>query len=198
MQASHAGRYNKESVGICLIGNFTTAPPPQPQLDATARLLAQLVNLLGLTPDDIFGYSDLVRTGSPGATWPTWKESLLAEVRALLAAASAPVPTPAPEKPIEHYMLFWHHGPENWAKWDLMGAFEYIDKFPVTIGFSIEEAKSAKHVTIIGGPGGVPASAEQALEAAGCQVERLAGANETETRQMLEQLAAQGKRYKTL
>jgi hypothetical protein len=101
-------------------------------------------------------------------------------------------------KPIEHYMLMWHKGAGNWAKWDLLGAFTYIDKFPVTIGFSIEEAKSAKHVTIIGGPGGVPSQAEQILQAAGCQVERLAGTNETETRQILEQLAGQGRRYKML
>ena len=69
---------------------------------------------------------------------------------------------------------------------------------PVTIGFSIEEAKLAKYVTIIGGPGGVPQSAEAELRAAGCQVERIAGADEAETRRMLEQLAAQNKRFRTL
>ena len=33
---------------------------------------------------------------------------------------------------------------------------------------------------------------------AGCQVERIAGANEAETRRLLEQLAAQNKRFRTL
>lgn len=207
--ASHAGNFSGESVGVCLIGNFTDATPPQAQLDATAALLAQLAVQLGIPASQIFGYSDLVKTASPGATWPTWKGPLLAKVQSLMAAGVSaptptpiptPVPTPAPAaaKPIEHYLLFWHQGSGNWARWDLLGAFAYIDKFPVTIGFSIEEAKSARHVTIVGGTGGVPAQAEQILRAAGCQVERLAGASETETRQMLEQLATQGRRYRTL
>ena len=113
---------------------------------------------------------------------------------------TTPTPTPTPTaKPIEHYMLLWHRGAGNWAEWDLRGAIDYIEKFPVTVGFSIEEAKWARYVTIIGGTqGGVPAEAEQVLRAAGCQVERLAGATETETRRMLEQLAAQRRRFRTL
>jgi putative cell wall-binding protein len=80
-----------------------------------------------------------------------------------------------------------------------LGAIEeYIDKFPVTVGFSIEEAKSAEYVTILGGAGGVPAKAERILQVAGCKVERLAGATEAETRQMLDQLAAQGRRFAKL
>ncbi len=205
--SSHDGNYNGESVGVCLIGDFTSAPPPDPQLEATAALLAQLVGQLGLAPEVIFGYSDLVKTGSPGATWPTWKEPLLARVRTLAAAGTtAPVSTPTTTttpatpagKPIEHYLLFWHQGAGNWAKWDLLGALTYVEQFPATIGFSIEEAKSARYVTIVGGPGGVAGEAEQILRAAGCQVERLAGATETETRQLLEGLAAQRQRFKTL
>jgi hypothetical protein len=181
-----------------LIGNFTDASPPQPQLNATAALLAWLVGQFSLTLEVISGYSDLVKTASPGATWPTWKEPLLAQVRTLLETSQpAPTPTPA-DKPIEHYMLFWYHGPGNWGKWDLLGALTYIEKFPAAIGFSVEEAKAARRVTIVGGSTGVPAEVEEILRAAGCQVERLAGANETETRQILEQLAAEGKRYKTL
>jgi hypothetical protein len=95
-------------------------------------------------------------------------------------------------------MLLWHRGPDDWAEWDLRGAVDYIAQFPVTIGFSIEEAKSAKFVTIVGGTAGTPAQAEQILRAAGCQVERLAGRTETETRQLLEQLAVQGQRFKML
>lgn len=209
--ANHAGNFSGDSTGVCLIGDFTSVAPPQPQLNAAAALLAQLAVQLGIPADQIFGYSDLVKTASPGATFPAWKGPLLAKVQSLMTTVvptPVPVPTPTPTptptpapviaKPIEHYMLFWHQGGGNWAKWDLLGAFTYIDKFPVTIGFSIEEAKAAKHVTIVGGPGGVSGQAEQVLRAAGCQVERLAGATETETRQMLEQLAAQGRRYRTL
>jgi hypothetical protein len=204
--ANHSGNFSGESVGVCLIGNFTDAPPPQPQLDAAAALLAQLAVQLRLSTSQIFGYSELVKTASPGATWPTWKGPLIAKVANLMssgAAAPAPQPTPstpaaAAAKPIEHYLLFWHRGPGNWARWDLLGAFAYLERFPVTIGFSVEEAKAAKFVTIVGGPGGVSAEAERILRAAGCQVERIAGATEPETRQMLEQLAGQGKRFRTL
>ena len=200
--SAHAGKFSDDSVGVCLIGNFTSAPPPQTQLDATAALLAKLATELGISVDQIFGYSDLVTTGSPGATWPTWKGPLLDKVRSLMTSGVSVTPTPTPTptaKPIEHYMLLWHHGAGNWAEWDLRGAIDYIAKFPVTVGFSIEEAKWAKYVTIIGGTkGGVPAEAEQILRAAGCQVERLAGATETETRRMLEELATQGRRFRTL
>jgi hypothetical protein len=213
--ANHAGNFSGESVGVCLIGNFTDAAPTQAQLEAAAALLAQLAGQLGLSVNQIFGYSDLVKTASPGATWPAWKGPLLARVQSLMASVPATVPTPTPTptpmptptptpsptpaaKTIEHYLLLWHRGAGSWARWDLLGALTYIEKFPVTVGFSIEEAKSARHVTIVGGPGGVPGQAEQVLRAAGCQVERLAGATETETRQMLEQLVAQGRRYRTL
>jgi len=195
--SSHAGNHSNNSVGVCLIGNFTDNPPPHPQLNATAALLAQLVEQLNLDLDQILGYNELVVTGSPGATWPTWKGQLLAKTQTMLTTDTSTGPTPT-TKPIQHYLLLWHNGADNWAKWDLLGALEYIEKFPVTIGFSIEEAKSAQYVTILGGPAGVPANAEQTLRAAGCQVERLAGDSEAETRRLLDQLVSQGKRFKTL
>ncbi|MBN1217414.1 MAG: N-acetylmuramoyl-L-alanine amidase [Anaerolineae bacterium] len=203
--SNHAGNHSNDSVGICLIGDFSSNPPPQAQLDATAALLAQLAAELSIPVDQIFGYSDLVVTGSPGATWPTWKGPLLAEVSRLMTSGAAvtmptptPTPTPTPGKPIEHYLLLWHRGANNWAEWDLRGAVDYIGAFHPTVGFSLEEAKSARYVTILGGVGGVPAEAEQTLRAAGCQVERLAGSTETETRQILEQLIAQRQRFRTL
>ncbi|RME72913.1 MAG: hypothetical protein D6784_12770 [Chloroflexi bacterium] len=199
----HAGQHSDDSIGVCLLGNFTENPPPAAQIEGTARLLASLTTRLNIGLDQVFGASDLFVTGSPGATWPAWKGTLLGRVRQLIAAAGETAPvTPRPTgpagKPIFHYLLMWHRGPGQWAKWDLLGALEYINKFPVTIGFSIEEAKNARYVTIVGGPAGVPGDAEQILRAAGCQVERLAGATESETRQMLEQLAAQGRRFRTL
>jgi hypothetical protein len=170
-------------------------------LEATASALAQLVTYLKLTPDQIFGYSEIAKTQSPGATWPAWKGSLLARVRDLVSsAASTPTaPTPAPAgKPIDHYLLLWHRGSGNWAEWDLRGALDYIGKFPVTIGFSVEEAKLAKNVTIVGGSGGIPDTVDQMLRAAGCKVDRLAGATESDTRKLLNDLARQGQRFRNL
>ncbi len=200
--SAHAGENSRDSVGVCLVGNFTSAAPPAPQIDAAAALLAQLCTHLGLSTDQIVGYSEIVTTGSPGATWPQWKPTLLTAVRRLMASGK-PISTPQPQpekaaKLIEHYLLLWHRSPEDWAEWDLQGALEYIGRFKPTVGFDIEQAKQAKYVTIVGGTGGVPANAERVLRAAGCQVERIDGETESGTRQMLQQLASKGSRFKTL
>jgi hypothetical protein len=195
--SAHAGEHSQDSVGVCLIGNFTSAAPPKPQLDATAPLLAQLALMLGLSADQIVGYSEIVNTQSPGATWPKWKGPLLTEVRRLMNS-SKPISAPKPqaaEKAIEHYLLFYYRTPEDWAEWDLQGALDYIAKFKPAIGFDLQQAKAAKYVTIVGGVSGVPANAERILRDAGCQVERIAGETETETRQRLQKLAAEGKRF---
>ena len=201
----HAGdQYSPNSVGVCLIGNFTDAVPPSPQLSSTASLLAYLVAELGLSLDQVFGYSDLVVTGSPGATWSTWRSPLFSQVDHLMssgattapsAAISTATPAATTQKTMRHYMLFWHKGREGWAAWDLWGAFDYIAVFAPTLGFSVEQAKQAQYVTIVGGTEGVPATAEAELRAAGCQVGRVAGHDEAATRAMLQQLAAQGRRF---
>jgi hypothetical protein len=207
--SAHAGANSDDSVGVCLIGNFMNASPPEAQLNATAALLAQLANMLGLAVDNIVGYSEIVTTGSPGATWRSWKGPLINRVRRLMNSnqpIAIPTPQPSPEpapaaaagKIIEHYLLFWHRSPGDWAEWDLQGALDYIARFKPAIGFDIEQAKAAKYVTIVGGSSGVPANAERILRAAGCQVERIDGGSEVGTRQLLQQLAAQGQRFKSL
>ena len=95
-------------------------------------------------------------------------------------------------------MLFWHRGAGNWAEWDFVSSIDYIAMFKPTVGFSVAEAKQAKYVTIVGGTGGVPASAETQLKAAGCQVERLSGRTQEETNQMLYDLVSQNKRFRSL
>ena len=206
----HAGQqHSLDSVGVCLIGNFSQTTPPSIQLETTAALLALLSTELGVGLDQVFGYNELVVTGSPGATFPQWKGPLLTRANQFLAATAPqptlPTPQPQPEqpqaqpqpgqKPLQHYMLFWYRGRQDWGEWDLMGAMDYIAVFAPTVGFSIENAKQAQFVTIVGGPEGVPANTEQILQAAGCQVSRVVGRTEAETRLMLQQLAAQGRRF---
>jgi hypothetical protein len=200
--STHAGEHSQDSVGVCLIGNFMAAPPPKAQLNATAPLLAQVAKMLGLSADQIYGYSEIITTGSPGATWPAWKKPLITRVRRLLRS-NKPITIPAPKvapaapagKTIEHYLLLWHRSPSDWAEVDLEGATRYIAQFKPVIGFDVEQAKLAKYVTILGDTSGVPANTEEILKAAGCKVERIAGKNESDTRLILQQLAAQGKRF---
>ncbi len=82
-----------------------------------------------------------------------------------------------PAKVLAHYLLFapppaagQPGGAEARLLLDL--ATQYLSG-AVTGGFSMEEAKTAQRVTIIGDR--VPASAESTLAAAGCQVARLGG-----------------------
>jgi hypothetical protein len=91
-------------------------------------------------------------------------------------------------KPIEHYLLLpvfeW-----GLARWHLSIVQEYVEAFMPTVGFSLEEAKLARHVTVIGNSQGVSVEAVRQLEAAGCHVERIAGRTGTETQLFLKQLA---------
>ncbi len=87
----------------------------------------------------------------------------------------APQPQPLPgtaAKTIAYYLLF---GPPNsrGRQTNLLLAVNYILTFSATLGFSVEEAKQARQVTIIGE--GVSPADQQALRNAGCQVELLAG-----------------------
>lgn len=199
--AAHAGQDSWDSIGVCLLGNFMQTLPPEAQLNATASVVAQLISALKLSTDAVIGRIEISSVQSPGATWPQWKPTLLAKVNTLLGQVAPTPETGKPSatgKPIQHYMLFWYNSPDNWAEWDYRGALPYIDRFAPTTGFSIEEAQFAKYVTIVGGPAGVPGQAEEMLSNAGCQVERIAGADETETRRLLEEMAASGQRFKTL
>ena len=178
------------------------ASPPEAQINAAASVIAQLLTALKLGTNAVFGFSEIVNTQSPGATWPQWKGSLMAKVNALMGKPVV-LPSPAQEpmpsqKPVKHYMLFWYNGPDDWAEWDLLGAMPYINKFSPSVGFSVEEAQFAQYVTIVGGTGGISADAEKVLANAGCKVERIAGETEDGTRQILEQMAANGQRFKTI
>lgn len=74
-----AGR-NREVVGICLTGDFTTAPPAALQLAAAGRLLRALRDEIGWA--ELTGHRDIAvpgyATACPGNTWEDWRTALLA------------------------------------------------------------------------------------------------------------------------
>lgn len=92
------------------------------------------------------------------------------------------------DKPISHYLLLPTF---EWGvtKWHLTIVQEYVQAFLPTCGFSVQEAKQAEKVTIIGNEQGVGTEAVMELEAAGCQVERVAGDSGKQTHQMLQEMA---------
>ncbi len=88
-QTFHARQFNPAAVGIALAGDYTSAVPPAPQLDAVADLIADLVRDLGLPLSSIRGHREIVGTPCPGETFLTlWKPRLVRLVEARLAAAT--------------------------------------------------------------------------------------------------------------
>jgi hypothetical protein len=133
-------------------------------------------------------------TTCPGSEWNTGKKWKTAIVDRIKAVQSGQAPSAA--KTVGHYILFWQRA-DAWAREDWGAATNYIARFRPTAGFSPEDARSADYVTIVGGVAGVPYATEQMLVAAGCKVERLAGADFNDTKRMLDDLASSGKRFRT-
>ena len=78
------------------------------------------------------------------------------------------------KKPIFHYVLFGSPDrPEVLV--DFVLATDYILRFAPAVGFSLDEAANAEHVTIIGSPDRVSLEDESYLEAMGCKVQRIQG-----------------------
>jgi N-acetyl-anhydromuramyl-L-alanine amidase AmpD len=195
----HAGDANPTSIGICLAGNFTDQPPTEVQLLSTSQLTAWVLQELNLPIGAIHPHKDYVITACPGNQWDDgakWGEQLRRQVQDALAGAGPVVTTPA-GKPLGHYILFWQTL-DDWAKEDFLGAQNYIGRFRVSVGFSLDDAMQAEYVTIVGGPLGVSSEAEALLRAAGCKVERVAGDTFDETKALLDQMAEEGKRFLTL
>ncbi len=198
----HAAKVNPRGVGICFLGNFSKDVPPSAQLQSGAHLVAWLMQELDLELDMVKGHQEFMATACPGNQWLSgkkWKQMLRQQVLNVQQGGTQAGLSlgPAPgAKPIYHYMLFWHHG-DSWAKRDWENAQDYIAEFQPTVGFSSQDAAQAQYVTIIGGPLGVPQNVENWLVSQGCRIDRIAGANEAATKQMLTHLINSGKRFRS-
>jgi hypothetical protein len=94
----------------------------------------------------------------------------------------SPVPAPkgAGTPPVEntrfigHYILLPCY---EWgvSDWHLDVVKPFVKKYQTTVGFSIEEAKHAARVTVIGNTQSVPEETIEQLRLAGCLVERISG-----------------------
>jgi N-acetyl-anhydromuramyl-L-alanine amidase AmpD len=189
----HAAGVNTPSVGICLLGSFMgTQVPPQGQIQRGARLIAWLLDELGLPQESVRGHGELMDTACPGNQWLTgvnWKQSLLEEI-ARIPQETAPTGT----KPIYHYMLFWAREGE-WAKTEWLSAQNYIGAFLPTTGFSLADASLSEYVTVVGALDRLPQQVEDWLKSAGCTVDRIAGKDGADTKRILDELSRRGKRF---
>jgi hypothetical protein len=180
-------------VGICIGGNFTQVIPNPAQLSSAAHLIAWLLQELELPLDAVKGKKEFIDTQSPGLQWlagKMWKNTLLAQIK----QAQTKYAISHAVKPFYHYVLFWQNA-QSWAQDEWYQARDYIGRFRVTHGFSVDDARASKFVTIVGGVDGVDEKAERILLDAGCRVERIVGRSAAETSYILTEMAQRGQRF---
>ena len=190
--SNHVFMNNRYSVGICLAGNFSENLPTPAQLNSAATLTAWLMEQLNIPIENVWGHKEYPEqnTSCPGDQWVDgfkWREMFFVRLKAALRGELDRLV----EKPIYHYMLFWQTQ-EAWAREDWLNSINYVARYRPTMGFSHDDAKLAQRVTIVGGPLGVSEEVERLLRQAGCTVRRVAGANEAETKALLDKLAEEG------
>lgn len=192
----HVYRHNDYSVGIVFAGSFMNGRiPTSAQLRSGAHLIAWLTQELNIPLARVWGHREFPdnTTVCPGSEWTggnRWRDLLFERVEQVQAGVGV--------KSIRHYLLFWQRAyPGPLAQREFVSATAYVSRFRPTVGFSVQDARNAEYVTIVGGEAGIPQSEEQSLRQSGCRVERIAGRNEDETARMLDELAAAGRRFRT-
>lgn len=95
---------------------------------------------------------------------------------------------------LHHYVLLptYEWGVPDWH-WNAVR--EYVKAFRPACGFSPEEAREARFVTIVGNEQGIPSEVERALVHAGCKVDRIDGPDGTAIEAQLNRLAHCGQRF---
>jgi hypothetical protein len=195
-----------------IVGTHDHTRYPAVDESGHARVAVEMSKMLmdNIVPDYLFNNAFWLLAnshGSPfeGHTWYRENGHRLPAIQAMkslskhprLVSETQPAPDPVPVSnghPLFHYVLCptWEWGVSEWY-WRMLA--NYVKVFKPICGFTADEAALAQYVTIIGKTPGVPASAEDKLKAAGCKVERIAGADAAETQKMLDQMAQQRRRF---
>ncbi|RME49611.1 MAG: hypothetical protein D6791_00365, partial [Chloroflexi bacterium] len=142
----HVYKNNEYTVGVCVAGNFTDVIPTPAQINATAHLVAWLMQELKVPIDNVMGHKQFPynTTSCPGRQWlkdQKWHDLLKTRIQGVLEGKLG-----AAIKPLYHYVLFWQHG-DAWAEEDWLGARNYVARFRPTSGFSVDDAMQAQNVT---------------------------------------------------
>jgi N-acetyl-anhydromuramyl-L-alanine amidase AmpD len=190
----HVYRHNGYSVGVVFAGSFMNGKiPTTAQLRSGAHLVAWLMQELQIPLARVWGHREFPENSTvcPGSEWTggnRWRDLLFERIEQIQNGIGV--------KSIRHYLLLWQRNfPGPVARQDLVNAIGYIARFRPSVGFSVEDARYAEYVTIIGNEAGVSADDEQFLRTHGCHVERVAGRNEEETGRLLAELVRQGRRF---
>ena len=191
----HVHRHNIYSVGIVFAGSFMNGKiPTSAQLRSGAHITAWLMQELNVPLARVWGHREFPdnTTVCPGSEWTLgnrWRDLLFERIEQIQAGVGV--------KSVRHYMLFWQRSyPGPLARQDLVNSINYIVRFRPALGFSLNDARNAEYVTIVGSEAGISAAEEKALLNSGCKVERIAGRDEEETSRMLSELANLGRRFR--
>ncbi len=184
------------SLGIVFAGSFMNGKiPTSAQLRSGAHLVAWLMQDLNIPLARVWGHREFPdnSTVCPGSEWTLgnrWRDLLFERIEQIQAGVGV--------KSIRHYMLFWQRSfPGPMARQDFVNGINYVVRFRPTLGFSVQDARNAEYVTIVGSEAGISATEEKTLKASGCKVERIAGRDEEETSRMLAELANLGRRFRS-
>jgi len=66
VQGAHCLGHNANSLGICFVGNWNDAAPPEDQLRTGARLIKLWMRTHGITIDRVLAHRDYSSTDCPG------------------------------------------------------------------------------------------------------------------------------------
>lgn len=184
----HVARHSSYSVGVVFAGSFMNGKiPTSAQLRAGAHLLAWLMQELNIPLARVWGHREFPdnMTVCPGSEWTQgnrWRDLLFEQIGQIQRGAGL--------KTIRHYLLL---PPGQWID----SATVYIARYRPTVGYSIEEARNAEYVTIVGSEADVSAASEQQLVEAGCKVERIVGRTDVELGQMLAEMVRVGRHFRS-
>lgn len=70
MAGAHALGHNKDSLGLCIVGDFSLDPPPGDQLLAAVLIVYQWARLFSIPLANVLRHSDVNATACPGAAFP--------------------------------------------------------------------------------------------------------------------------------
>lgn len=193
----HVARHSGYSVGVVFAGSFMNGKiPTSAQLRAGAHLVAWLMQELNIPLARVWGHREFPdnMTVCPGSEWiqgNRWRDLLFEQIGQIQRGAGL--------KTIRHYLLLPHAtsaGANDFVTL-LDNAMVYIARFRPTVGSSLEEARNAEYVTILGSEAGISAASEQQLVEAGCKVERIVGRTDVELGQTLAEMVRVGRRFRS-
>ena len=92
MHGAHAGvgNYNRQGIGIVLVGNFEKQPPTAAQLMAVKRLVRTLKAKYRIDAEHVIGHSDVKATACPGKYFPLDEVSFGRPVSGFVQRSSQP------------------------------------------------------------------------------------------------------------